>query len=299
MSYRYTITEKDEEITIKTVLKARMGISVRLLRKLKDGDGVFLNGKPVKLFEKGNVGDEVMVSMPEENSGFEPEDIPISVLYEDRDLLAINKQPGFVVHPTKGHVSHTMANGLMRYMLDRGENYKIRFINRLDMNTSGILLIGKNSHCQDDFAKQAKEGRVVKNYITIVHGVPAEAEGVIDLPIGKPVEEEITRRVIADGYPSVTRYRVLEAFGSAFAMLLITLETGRTHQIRVHLSHSGHPVAGDILYGTEDRDLIDRQALHACRLELDHPMTKERIVIEAPLPADMRELIDRLRTRQT
>ncbi len=293
--YQYTVTENDEIITIKTVLKSRMGISTRLLRKLKDTDGVFLNGKPVKLYEKARVGDLILLSMPDENSGFEPEDIPIEVLYEDRDLLAINKQPGFVVHPTKGHVSHTMANGIMQHMLDSGETYKIRFINRLDMNTSGILLIGKKSHCQDDFARQAKEDRVIKNYIAIVHGLPEEDEAVIDLPIGQPDPEDIRRQVVEDAYPSVTRYRVLERFQSGYAMLSITLETGRTHQIRVHMAHIGHPVVGDSLYGEADETLIERQALHAVRLEFDHPITKERLVVEAPLPEDMKQLIEKLK----
>ncbi|MDD3350499.1 MAG: RluA family pseudouridine synthase [Eubacteriales bacterium] len=293
--YQYIVTEKDEIITIKTVLKSRMGISTRLLRKLKDTDGVFLNEKPVKLYEKAKAGDRVLLSMPDENSGFDPEPIPIEVLYEDRDLLAINKQPGFVVHPTKGHVSHTMANGLMQYMIDSGETYKIRFINRLDMNTSGILLIGKKSHCQDDFARQAKENRVVKSYIAVVHGLVKEEEGIIDLPIGKPVDEEIRRQVIPDGYPSVTRYRVLERLPSDHTILSLILETGRTHQIRVHLAHIGHPIVGDSLYGEADETLIERQALHAERLEFDHPITKERLVISASWPEDIIKLIDKLK----
>lgn len=292
--YQYTITEKDEITTIKTVLKAKMGISTRLLRKLKDGDGVFLNGKPVKLYEKAKTGDLITLSMPDEDSGFEPEDIPIEVLYEDRDLLAVNKQPGFVVHPTKGHASHTMANGIMQYMINSGENYKIRFINRLDMNTSGILLIGKNSHCQDNFAKQAKAGRVIKSYFAVVHGFVENDEGVIDLPIGKPVDEEVRRQVIEGGYESVTRYKVLKRFNAGYSMLSVILETGRTHQIRVHMQHIGHPVVGDTLYGHEDAELIGRQSLHAARLEFDHPITKVRLVIEAPLPADIRDLVKKL-----
>jgi 23S rRNA pseudouridine1911/1915/1917 synthase len=292
--YQYTITGKDEITAIKTVLKSKMGISTRLLRKLKDSDGVFLNGKPVKLYEKAKAGDIITLTMPDEDSGFEPEDIPIEVLYEDRDLLAVNKQPGFVVHPTKGHAAHTMANGIMKYMIDSGENYKIRFINRLDMNTSGILLIGKNSHCQDNFAKQAKAGRVIKSYIAIVHGIVEADEDVIDLPIGKPVDDEVRRQVIEGGYESVTRYRVIRRFPSGFTMLSVILETGRTHQIRVHMEHIGHPVVGDSLYGQEDAALIGRQALHAARLEFDHPITGERLVIEAELPADIKDLKEKI-----
>lgn len=297
MGYEYRLTEADEITAIRTVLKHKMGISTRLLRRVKDGDGVFLNGAPIKLYEKGKRGDLLTVEMPEENSGFEPEDIPIAVLYEDMDLLAVNKQPGYVVHPTKGHVNQTMANGLMHYMIESGEQYKIRFINRLDRDTSGILLIGKNSHCQDDFARQASFDRVEKNYIAFVHGIPEPLEGVIDLPIGKPVELEIKRQVMEGGYASVTHYRVMETYQGHYAKLFLTLETGRTHQIRVHLSHLGHPIMGDHLYGTVEPEWIDRQALHAAKLSFDHPITKQRITIEAALPEDMVRLEERLRAK--
>ena len=294
--FHYFITDADQELPIKELLKRRLGISSRLLRKLKQGDWVTLNGKPAKLFEKGFAGDRVAFTIPEETSGFEPESIPIDVLYEDQDLLAINKQPGYVVHPTKGHPGHTIANGLMKRMLDREESYKIRFINRLDMDTSGVLLIGKNSHTQDDVSKQGSRGTVRKEYVAVVKGVPERTEGTIDLPVGKPIDDKVMRAVMPEGDASVTHYRVQETFGKDYSLLSLRLETGRTHQIRVHLSHLGHPVVGDHLYGGSDIRRIERQALHAVLLEFDHPVSGERLSIEAPFPSDLKALLQQLRS---
>ncbi|HML38690.1 MAG TPA: RluA family pseudouridine synthase, partial [Bacillota bacterium] len=173
----------------------------------------------------------------EEDSHFEPEDIPISVVYEDDDLLIINKQPGYVVHPTKGHPCRTMANGIMNYMIKSGKHFKIRFVNRLDMDTSGLLAIAKNSHCQDDIQRQMYENGVTKKYVAVVHGIIDEEEGTIDLPVDKEEEDKAKRAVVAGGYPSVTHYKVLERFEKGYTMVELVLETGRTHQIRVHMSH--------------------------------------------------------------
>lgn len=254
-------------------------------------NGVHLNGKAVKLFEKGKEGAKITINLPTEASDFIPEDIPIDVIYEDVDLLAINKQPGIVVHPTKGHPNNTIANGLMKYMMDKGESFKIRFINRLDMNTSGVLLVGKNSHSQDSFTRLASSGEVDKKYLAVVTGIVKDNEGTIDLPIGKPIEGDIKRAIIADGSPSVTHYRVLERYDTGYTLLRIELETGRTHQIRVHFSHIGHPIVGDSLYGGEATDVIERQALHAEQLNFNHPITGKKLALYAPMHSDMLELL--------
>lgn len=293
--YQYIIEEEDTELPLKELLKRRLGFSSRLLRQIKVRGQVYLDGSPVRLNVKGKTGERITVILPEECSDFPPEDIPINVIYEDPDLLAINKQPGIVVHPTKGHLYHTIANGVMKYMLDKGDRYKIRFINRLDRDTTGVLLIGKNSFCQDDFTRQASEGLVEKKYIAVVKGIVMQDEGVIDLPVGRPTAEDIKRAIMPDGYPSVTHYRVIEHFDKGYTLLQLSLETGRTHQIRVHLSHIGHPVAGDTIYGGENPELIDRQALHAEELSFRHPVTGERLTLNAPLPEDMDKLIRSLR----
>lgn len=291
--FQIHINETDQGLPIKELLKRRLGLSSRLLRKLKQDDGVYRNGEPVKLYEKGKLGDLITLSLPSESSGFEPEPIPIQVIYEDDDILAINKQPGYVVHPTKGHVNHTMANGIMHYMLEKGDSYKIRFINRLDMDTSGLLLIGKNSHAQDDFARQAGLGLVEKRYMALVEGVMSDDRGTINLPIGKPVDDQVRRAVLSGGSPSITHFEVRKRY-KGYTLVECALETGRTHQIRVHLAHIGHPVLGDSLYGPCTSELINRQALHAARLDFNHPATGARISIEAPIPEDMAAILGNL-----
>ena len=293
--FEYIIKENDKELPIKELLKRNFGFSSRLMTKLKVNNCVQLNGTLVKMYEKGIPGDRISVSLPKEKSDFEPEDIPISVVYEDEDLLIINKQPGYVVHPTKGHPCHTMANGIMNYILKNDKHFKIRFINRLDMDTSGLLAVAKNSHCQDDMSKQMSDNKVTKKYIAIVKGIITEEEGTVDLPIDREQEDHVKRAVMEEGYPSVTHYKVLQRFEKGYTMLELLLETGRTHQIRVHMSHIGHPIVGDVLYGEASVWLIERQALHARYLSFYHPVTNRFMELEAPLPDDMQLLIERIR----
>ena len=292
--FNYILAEGDQELTVKEILKRQYGFSSRLLTKLKVHGGVQCNGVLIKMYQKGQPGDRLTVALPAETSDFQPEDIPVSVVYEDDDLLIINKQPGYVVHPTKGHPCHTMANGIMKYMLETGKHFKIRFINRLDMDTSGLLVIAKNSHCQDDFSKQMSENTVVKKYKAVVKGIVTADSGTIELPIDKLQEDQVKRGIVADGYPSITHYKVLERFAKGYTLVELLLETGRTHQIRVHMSHIGYPVVGDVLYGEAAVWLIERQALHAASLTFRHPVTNESMTLEAPLPADMEKLIERI-----
>ncbi len=293
--FEYYIKESEVGLQVKELLKRNFGFSSRLMTKLKVHNCVKLNGQEVKLYVKGNPGDRISVCLPKEKSDFEPEQIPISVVYEDDDLLIIDKQPGFVVHPTKGHPIHTMANGIMNYMIENNKNFKIRFINRLDMDTSGLLAVAKNSHCQDDLSKQMGENKVLKKYVAVVKGILEEEEGTIDLPIGKEAEDQVRRAVVEGGYPSVTHYKVLERFEKGYTMVELVLETGRTHQIRVHLSHIGHPIVGDVLYGEASVWLIERQALHARSLSFFHPVTNERLTLLAPIPKDMEALINKIK----
>lgn len=343
--FQYTITKEDEGMTIKNLLRSKFSFSGRLLTKLKFQNLVFLNGEEVRGWITPKAGDVITIKLPEEKSDFPAEDIPIYPVYEDEDLLVINKQPGIIVHPTKGHPYHTIANGLMKYMEDTDQSFKIRFVNRLDMDTTGLLIVAKNSHAQDDVVKQMKANTTEKRYIALVAGVIEEDHFTIDLPIGRPDPEDVRRKVMEEGgYPSKTHVKVLrrfsgEGFGSGlaaykgykdsimddaavsevnfkpgdlitvngdlitvtelppgFTLVELLLETGRTHQIRVHMSHIGHPLIGDHLYGGYNPALLDRQALHAYKLKFRHPVTGEQLEIEAPLPLDMEQLIRRIET---
>ena len=297
--FRYILTEEDKDILdVKGVLRRKFDFSARMRTKIKRDKLVYLNGKQTDGWLPVKTGDVVSIRLPQETSDFTPEDIPITVVYEDDSLLVINKQPGMAVHPTKGHVTHTLANGIMKYMIDSGQNYKIRFMNRLDMDTSGLVAVAKNAHCQASFMKQSQAGLVEKRYLAIVKGLIPSDAGTIDLPIGQPDPERVERAVTKDGAPSVTHYKVAERFNSGYSLVELALETGRTHQIRVHLAHIGYPIVSDHLYGETNPFLIERQALHAFQLSLSHPVTGEPLSCEAALPQDMQQLLDQLRGKK-
>lgn len=296
--FRYIVQTSDEEgkKAVRDLIYTNFNISSRLKKKIKRESLVFVNGMAVKNHHLPKAGDILTIGLPEESSYFPPEDIPLSILYEDEDLLILNKQPGVVVHPTNGNPCHTLANGIMKYMLDTDQQFKIRFVNRLDMGTSGVVVVGKNSHAQDNMTKQMQKGTVEKTYLAILQGIFKDKTGVVDLPIGRPDPERLQRAVMTEGgSPSVTRFKVLEELGGAYSLVQLQLETGRTHQIRVHMAHLGHPVLGDHLYGEERPELISRQALHSSSLAFHHPVTGEFIKITAPLPSDMKEALERLR----
>ena len=312
----YEWTAEDEGLYVKEVLQRRFAVSSRLMRKIKVSGQIALDGRTVRLRDKGKPGQTLTVAFPEESSYFEPESIPLDIVYEDDDLLVVNKQPFLVIHPTKNYQRGTLANALAYRLQEKGERWKIRFINRLDRDTSGLVLVAKNGHAQDAVSSQMEAGKTVKKYLALVHGLFREPEGTVDLPVDKDPDHKARRMVREDGYPSTTLYRVMQSWDvpdlgpdfeswqgpgriSGFSLVEFTLLTGRTHQIRVHSTHLGHPIAGDELYGQlfgyeAGTDILDRQALHAFRLAFDQPLTGERVVLEAPLPEDMRQCIARL-----
>lgn len=293
------IVEKDDEgLGLRKLLKKRFGFSSRLLTKLSARKRVFLNGATLQGHMKPKSGDVIVAVLPEEKSFFPEADIPINVVYEDQDLLVIDKQPKVTVHPTRLHQDKTIANGLMRYMRVNKRSFKIRFVNRLDMDTSGLLIVGKNSNAQDNIVHQMQNHRVQKVYMALVHGIPERDGFTINLPIGRPDPESPVRSVLDEacgGKPSTTHVEVIERFSAGYALVKLRLETGRTHQIRVHLTHLGHPICGDALYGGESPGFIDRQALHACELSFLHPVTGERLNLTSPLPEDFLKAMDAVR----
>lgn len=291
--FRYIVTSEDDGKEVRQITREYFGFSARLRNRIKREKLTMKNGAYTEGWHKVMEGDVISITLPDEHSNFPPEEIPVDIVYEDDDLMVVNKQPGIVVHPTKGHPAGTIANALSHYMEETGNIFKIRFVNRLDRDTSGLLLVAKNAYCQNHITDQMRKDLIHKKYIAIVKGDIESESGTIDLPIGRPDPEDIRRGVIANGAPSVTHYKVVQHL-KGHTLVELLLETGRTHQIRVHMSHIGHPVAGDTLYGEEDMELIGRQALHAAGLSLIHPITKEPVTFEAPLPDDMQTALRRL-----
>ncbi|MBQ3184945.1 MAG: RluA family pseudouridine synthase [Firmicutes bacterium] len=288
--FYHKVTTEDEGKELREIMREHFDFSSRLRNRIKREKLVMVDGVSTPGWKKPVVGAEIRITLPYETSGFEPQNIPLDIVYEDDDLMIINKQPGLIVHPTKGHPTGTVANALMYYMEQTGKPFKIRFVNRLDMDTSGLLVVAKNSYTQNDYTKQMKENTVEKRYIAVVKGIVESDEGTIDLPIGRPDPDHVRRGVMEDGAPSVTHYKVLDRY-NGYSLVELLLETGRTHQIRVHMSHIGHPVLGDWLYEGLNPLLIDRQALHAAKLTFTHPMTKKRMTFEAPIPEDIKKAI--------
>lgn len=294
---KYSVKDIDAGVKVDSILRNRMNLSRRMITGLKKRNFIFLNGE--KVFTNAIVcaGDVVSVNIAkEESQDIEPQYIPIDIVFEDRDLLIVNKQPGLVVHPTRGHPEGTLSNAVMYHWKENRENTIVRLVNRLDRDTSGLVIIAKNQFSHQAMAKLMAEGMVKKIYGAVVHGIPDD-EGVIDLPIDRPTRESIKREVNENGQRAITHYRVLKKFNGA-SLLEIRLGTGKTHQIRVHMSYTGHPIFGDTLYGTDDDSpFIGRQALHACRLMFAHPRTGEPMDIRTELPGDIKNLIEILGKR--
>lgn len=289
----YRVEEEDSGKSLKQVLKGRLDLSSRLLSKLKRSKTVYVNGVHYKYYETVREGDQIKLIMEEEADDFIPQNIALEIVYEDVDLMLINKQPGLVTHPTKSHPHTTIANAAIWHLRNRGLACKIRFVNRLDMNTSGLLIIAKNPYSHHIMSRQMQEDRVEKRYTAFVWGLVENDEGKIAAPIYRPSNDSIQRIVDERGQESLTEYRVIERYNGA-TMLEVNLITGRTHQIRVHLSHLGHPLIGDSLYGKDDSNLIDRQALHATYLSFLQPRYKNRVEVRAGLPEDLLELRNKL-----
>jgi len=284
----------EEDATLKEILLDKLNFSVRSLSKMKRNQNVLVNGNFKKPSTNIKKGDLIEVKIEEDMANFMPQDLNLDILYDDFDLIMVNKPPFMVVHPTKSHNINTIANGITDYIIKQNEKVKIRFVNRLDMNTSGLVIVAKNAYAHHTLSKDMSDDKVIKKYITIVKGIVKEDFGTINEPIYKPTEDSIKRVVDERGQESITHYKVLERLSDA-TVLEVKLETGRTHQIRVHMNHIGHGIIGDELYGYVDEGLINRQALHAYSLEFSQPRTKENLKFKAQIPKDMKDLIEKLR----
>lgn len=311
----YLVTEAEQGWTVKSVLQKRLGVSRKLMSRIKLTErGVELNGQRVFISVMVKAGDRVSVSLEKESSDdILPESIPFDIVYEDEALLIINKASGIIVHPTHGHYTGTLANGVVHYWQEKGEQFRFRPVHRLDQETSGLIAIAKNAYVHQHISEQMIAGKVSKKYTALVHGCPSPVEGTLDGPIDRDPAEPHRRIVTPSGYPALTFYKVVECFGAG-ARVELRLGTGRTHQIRVHMTELGHPLIGDKFYGLPQKQELDhadcpelqanpgwneaigRQALHASELGFCHPLTGEDMVFQAELPEDMRRLQELMRT---
>lgn len=264
---------------------------------IKDGH-ITVNGKTVKTNYKGAAGDEIEITIPEpEKIDVDPEEMDLDIYYEDSYVLVVNKPRGMVVHPSPGHTTGTLVNGLLAHCKDlSGINGMLRpgIVHRIDKDTSGLLMVAKNDVAHESLAKQLMEKSVTRKYYAIVHGNIPHDYGTIDAPIGRDPKDRQSMAVVDNGKEAVTHFRVLERFNK-YTFIECQLETGRTHQIRVHMKYIGYPLVGDPKYGPRKTINFGGQVLHAGVLGFKHPITGEYLHFEAPLPDDFKKLLNVLR----
>jgi len=265
------------------------------VQRLIDDGLVTVNGHASKSGYKLREGDLVAVEVPlPQPIAPQPENIPLSIVYEDDDVIVIDKPAGLTVHPAPGHAEHTLVNAMLAHCPELSINGSIRpgIVHRLDKDTSGLMMIAKNDAAQRDLSNQIKSRSVLKQYTVLVHGHLSPEKGVIDAPIGRDPNARKRMAVVESGREARTRYRVLKYF-KGYTLLEVTLETGRTHQIRVHLSATGFPVVGDAVYGKVS-NVVDRQFVHASRLGFNLPSNGKWVEFTAPLPKDLEEAVERV-----
>lgn len=282
---------------IRSVLQKELKLSTKMIKHLKYHPlGITVDGKSVTVRHILSLGEclSLAIEDTESSPALTPVDLPLDILYEDDDIVVPAKPADMPTHPSHDHYTDTVANALAFRYAKEGVPFVFRPINRLDRNTSGLLLISRNKRAAGKLTQAMKGGEIQKTYLAVLVGEMREREGVIDAPLHRTQESIIVREVCSPTAPDAdaarTEYRVL-AVENGYSFVLVRPLTGRTHQIRVHFAYAGHPLVGDDLYGTPT-PLISRHALHAYRLSFPHPMTEDRLTLSAPLCADMRHLIE-------
>ena len=279
-------------IRVGTLLRGRLGLSGTLLRRIKWlPDGILADGRRVNTRYLPQAGEvlSVRLSDPERHSGIVPVPGPLDVVYEDQDVLVLNKAPGVPVHPGPGHFYDTVGNYLLARYDARGEEGDFHPVHRLDRGTSGLLAVARHPYAQEMLKRQLHTEGFRRTYLAVCEGTPSPPAGLIDAPLGPKEGSLVEQTVRPDGKPARTRYETLHP--GPCSLLRLTLETGRTHQIRVHMAYLGHPLAGDFLYGEERPEGIARPALHSAELSFQHPVTGRELHFSQPMPADMAALL--------
>lgn len=266
------------------------------IKQLLDGGNITVNGKTEKAKYKVKSGDLIRLEEPETKTlELRPENIPLDIVYEDDDVIVINKPQGMVVHPAPGHDEHTLVNALLYHcpLSTINGTFRPGIVHRIDKDTSGLLMVAKNDKAHRSLAKQLKDKTNIREYVALVHGRIAEDEGTINAPIGRSLKDRKKQAVVKDGRNAVTHFEVLKRYRD-YTLVKCILETGRTHQIRVHMKYICHPLVGDPLYGPKKTIKGNGQFLHAGKLGFVHPTTGKLLIFEAPLPKIFQECLEKL-----
>ena len=292
----YTVTESDGRLTAGEIMRERLMLSSREVSSCKQfDDGVMCKGMPIRIISVLEPGEVLTVRLYEDienGSLIIPSDEPIDIVYEDEDLILLNKKGDMVVHPSYAHYKDSLSNALAGYYKKTGQEHVMRVIGRLDRETSGLIIFAKNRHSASILSRKSERMSRRKEYLALCSGIFETKEGTVDAPIERIPGQRMIREVRDDGKRAITHYKVEKEFQD-FSLVRLKLDTGRTHQIRVHMSYIGHPLLGDNLYGKEieDNKGLSRAALHACHLEFEQPITGEKLSFEAQLPEDMQNAI--------
>jgi len=288
MELKYIVKENDTYQNVNEILALKFHLSNRLATKLIKTKQIYKNKIAIDTRSSVNVGDYIVVNLgfEEDNSNIVPTKMDLKILYEDEWFLVVNKPAGIAIHPSRLHYNNSLSNGVCYYFNSIGLKKKIRPVNRLDFDTSGLVIFAKCEYIQEEFSHQMVNGTFNKEYLCLVEGFLEKQKGTINLPIARKKGSIIERCIDKNGQKAVTDYLVIQKFKDC-SFVQCNLKTGRTHQIRVHMKAIGHPILGDTLYGNPS-DLIARQALHSYQIACIHPVTKVPLTFTADLPEDMK-----------
>lgn len=294
MKLKYIIKKDEHFDNLKEVLKTKFEISDRLLIKLKKNNLIFLNNSVANIKSPVNSNDIVEISLDyiEDNTNIVPTKMDLKIVFEDDYMLVLNKPAGYPIHPSMLHFEDSISNGVRYYFDSINLHKKIRPVNRLDKDTSGLVIFAKNEYVQEHLVRQMKNNQFTKEYIAICEGTLPDVSGTINAPISRKNGSIIERCIDPSGDIAITHYDVVKS-NDALSVVHLVLETGRTHQIRVHMAHIGNPIIGDTLYG-HSSDLINRQALHSYKTSFIHPVSGQKMDLIAPLYDDMDNIINNL-----
>lgn len=293
------VDENNVNVRLDKFIKDNLSdLSREYVQKLIEEGYVTVNDKEItKSSYKTALNDEIIVSFKEvEDLNVEPQDIPLDIVYEDSDVIIINKPQGMVVHPAPGNYKNTLVNALLYHCKDLSSINGVKrpgIVHRIDKDTSGLLMVAKNDYAHNFLAEQLKDKSAFRTYIALVHGIVHVKKGIINAPIGRDSKSRVKMAVVKDGKEAITEFTVLKYY-KEFTLIECKLKTGRTHQIRVHMDYIGYPLVGDPLYGRRKLKYGNKQYLHAKELSFIHPTTKERVIFTTELPEYFKEFLNKL-----